>query len=150
MQLLTLFLFNRIDDLNKHCLESFRKHWACLDNNNHQLWQCRKDEWKLNQCVFDNLVRLLNGLSLFIRFLEADHLHRNLKRIFPMLKASLSICDQSRSTPTIPSSEIQVRHRSRRLSIPHQHKLRLRRKRELFWGNRLPKMACELRFKDAG
>ncbi|KAJ2991126.1 hypothetical protein NUW58_g2633 [Xylaria curta] len=44
-----------IDDINKHCLEEFRKHWQCLDNNNHQLWQCRKAEWKLNQCVFDNL-----------------------------------------------------------------------------------------------
>ncbi|KAI0425389.1 NADH-ubiquinone oxidoreductase 20.8 kDa subunit [Xylaria sp. FL1042] len=44
-----------IDDINKHCLEEFRKHWQCLDNNNHQLWQCRKAEWKLNQCVYDNL-----------------------------------------------------------------------------------------------
>ncbi|KAI1339167.1 NADH-ubiquinone oxidoreductasesubunit [Xylariaceae sp. FL0016] len=44
-----------IDDINKHCLEEFRKHWQCLDNNNHQMWQCRKDEWKLNKCVFDNL-----------------------------------------------------------------------------------------------
>ncbi|KAI1842598.1 hypothetical protein JX265_012590 [Neoarthrinium moseri] len=44
-----------IDDVNKHCLDEFRKHWQCLDNNNHQLWQCRKDEWKLNKCVFDNL-----------------------------------------------------------------------------------------------
>ncbi|KAI1323614.1 NADH-ubiquinone oxidoreductase 20.8 kDa subunit [Xylariaceae sp. FL0255] len=44
-----------IDDMNKHCLEEFRKHWQCLDNNNHQLWQCRKPEWKLNQCVYDNL-----------------------------------------------------------------------------------------------
>ncbi|KAI1309597.1 NADH dehydrogenase, alpha subcomplex, subunit 8 [Xylaria venustula] len=44
-----------IDDINKSCLEQFRSHWQCLDNNNHQLWQCRKAEWKLNQCVFDNL-----------------------------------------------------------------------------------------------
>ncbi|KAK8123198.1 hypothetical protein PG984_011868 [Apiospora sp. TS-2023a] len=44
-----------VDDINKHCLDEFRKHWQCLDNNNHQLWQCRKDEWKLNKCVFDNL-----------------------------------------------------------------------------------------------
>ncbi|KAI1765773.1 NADH dehydrogenase, alpha subcomplex, subunit 8 [Hypoxylon sp. FL1150] len=44
-----------IDDINKSCLEEFRKHWQCLDNNNHQLWQCRKDEWKLNKCVFNNL-----------------------------------------------------------------------------------------------
>jgi len=46
----------RIDDINKSCLEQFRSHWQCLDNNNHQLWQCRPREWKLNQCVFENLV----------------------------------------------------------------------------------------------
>lgn len=47
---------NRIDDLNKHCLEQFRNHWKCLDNHNHQLWQCRPFEWKLNKCAYDNLV----------------------------------------------------------------------------------------------
>lgn len=48
-----------IDDINKHCLDEFRKHWQCLDNNNHQMWQCRKPEWKLNTCVFDNLVSFI-------------------------------------------------------------------------------------------
>jgi hypothetical protein len=47
---------NRLDDVNKHCLAEFRKHWECLDNNNQQLWQCRKFERPLNKCVFDNLV----------------------------------------------------------------------------------------------
>jgi len=47
---------NSIDDINKHCLVEFRKHWECLDNNNQQLWQCRPAERKLNKCVFDNLV----------------------------------------------------------------------------------------------
>lgn len=47
---------NRIDDINKHCLTEFRKHWTCLDNNNQQLWQCRPAERKLNKCVFENLV----------------------------------------------------------------------------------------------
>ncbi|PSS14827.1 hypothetical protein M430DRAFT_59541 [Amorphotheca resinae ATCC 22711] len=46
---------DRLDDVNKHCLAEFRKHWTCLDNNNQQLWQCRAQEWKLNKCVFDNL-----------------------------------------------------------------------------------------------
>ncbi|KUI74479.1 hypothetical protein VM1G_10147 [Cytospora mali] len=45
-----------IEDVNKHCLESFRAHWQCLENNNQQLWQCRPDEWRLNKCVFHNLV----------------------------------------------------------------------------------------------
>jgi hypothetical protein len=49
---------NRIEDINTHCLAEFRKHWTCLDNNNQQLWQCRPAEWKLNNCVFDNLVSL--------------------------------------------------------------------------------------------
>jgi len=47
--------FDSIEDVNKHCLAEFRKHWTCLDNNNQQLWQCRPAEWKLNKCVFDNL-----------------------------------------------------------------------------------------------
>jgi hypothetical protein len=45
-----------IEDINTHCLAEFRKHWTCLDNNNQQLWQCRPAEWKLNKCVFENLV----------------------------------------------------------------------------------------------
>lgn len=45
-----------LEDINKSCLEEFRKHWMCLDNNNQQLWQCRKLERGLNKCVFDNLV----------------------------------------------------------------------------------------------
>ncbi|KAI7200078.1 hypothetical protein KC316_g2972, partial [Hortaea werneckii] len=40
---------------NKSCLDEFRKHWECLDNNNQQLWQCRRWERPLNKCVFDNL-----------------------------------------------------------------------------------------------
>ncbi|TLD22223.1 hypothetical protein PspLS_08218 [Pyricularia sp. CBS 133598] len=44
-----------VEDINKSCLEEFRKHWQCLDNNNHQLWQCRPAEWKLNKCVYENL-----------------------------------------------------------------------------------------------
>jgi hypothetical protein len=49
-------LFRSIADINKHCLNEFRKHWTCLDNNNQQLWQCRPDEFNLNKCVFNNLV----------------------------------------------------------------------------------------------
>lgn len=47
---------DRLTDINKHCLEEFRRHWDCLENNNHQLWQCRRVERPLNQCVFANLV----------------------------------------------------------------------------------------------
>ncbi|KAL8944926.1 MAG: hypothetical protein Q9216_000087 [Gyalolechia sp. 2 TL-2023] len=45
-----------LEDINKNCLEEFRRHWNCLENNNQQLWQCRPHEWKLNGCVFDKLV----------------------------------------------------------------------------------------------
>ncbi|KAI1062717.1 hypothetical protein LB506_005917 [Fusarium annulatum] len=48
-------MINSIKDINTHCLAEFRKHWECLDNRNHQLWQCRPAEWKLNKCVYDNL-----------------------------------------------------------------------------------------------
>jgi len=51
-----------IQDINTHCLEQFRHHWKCLDTNNHQLWQSRPAEWKLNKCVFENLVCLLSSL----------------------------------------------------------------------------------------
>ncbi|TPX11080.1 uncharacterized protein E0L32_007941 [Thyridium curvatum] len=44
-----------LDDINKSCLEEFRKHWQCLDDNNQQLWQCRPAEWKLNKCVFEKI-----------------------------------------------------------------------------------------------
>lgn len=47
----------RLEDINKHCLNEFRYHWQCLEDNNQQLWQCRKPERSLNKCVFDNLVR---------------------------------------------------------------------------------------------
>ncbi|KAI4179783.1 MAG: hypothetical protein L6R41_007641 [Letrouitia leprolyta] len=44
-----------LEDINKNCLEEFRRHWNCLENNNQQLWQCRVHEWKLNGCVFEKL-----------------------------------------------------------------------------------------------
>ncbi|MCJ1249996.1 hypothetical protein MMC30_007222 [Trapelia coarctata] len=42
-------------DINKNCLEEFRRHWDCLEHNNQQLWHCRKPERALNACVFDKL-----------------------------------------------------------------------------------------------
>lgn len=51
-----LICWIRLDDVNKHCLQEFRKHWECLDDNNQQLWQCRRFERPLNKCVFESLV----------------------------------------------------------------------------------------------
>lgn len=45
-----------LKDLHSNCLDEFRKHWECLENNNHQMWQCRRRERLLNRCVFDKLV----------------------------------------------------------------------------------------------
>ena len=53
---LTRVFLCSLDDINKNCLEEFRKHWKCLDNNNQQLWHCRRPEQLLNKCVFDKLV----------------------------------------------------------------------------------------------
>lgn len=47
---------SRLTDINAACLEDFRRHWTCLDDNNQQLWQCRRAERKLNACVFEKLV----------------------------------------------------------------------------------------------
>ncbi|KAF1810104.1 NADH-ubiquinone oxidoreductase-like protein 20.8 kDa subunit [Eremomyces bilateralis CBS 781.70] len=44
-----------IDDINKHCLQQFRAHWQCLEDNNQQMWNCRTAERPFNKCVFDNL-----------------------------------------------------------------------------------------------
>ena len=54
-----------LHDVNKNCLEEFRQHWECLDNNNQQMWQCRRPERKLNKCVFEKLVRSRNPVMRF-------------------------------------------------------------------------------------
>lgn len=64
--------FCRIKDLNEHCLEEFRNHWKCLDNQNHQLWNCRSQERRLNSCVFDKLVRFITLLLLSRHLTRAE------------------------------------------------------------------------------
>lgn len=54
---------DRLEDINKSCLTEFRKHWECLEDNNQQMWQCRKPERGLNKCVFDNLVSQTTDLD---------------------------------------------------------------------------------------
>lgn len=46
-----------IKDINTHCLDEFKAHADCLENNNHYQFECRKPEMSLNKCVFDKLVR---------------------------------------------------------------------------------------------
>lgn len=57
-KLLTLSSNPRLKDINENCLDQFRKHWECLEQNNQQLWHCRPAEMSLNACVFEKLVCL--------------------------------------------------------------------------------------------
>lgn len=47
-----------IKDINTHCLDEFKAHADCLENNNHYQFECRKPEMSLNKCVFDKLVQI--------------------------------------------------------------------------------------------
>lgn len=47
-----------LEDIRSNCLSEFRAHWQCLEQNNQQMFQCRKVERPLNQCVFQKLVRI--------------------------------------------------------------------------------------------
>lgn len=53
----TWLIWYSIKDINTHCLEEFKAHADCLENNNHYQFECRKPEMSLNKCVFDKLVR---------------------------------------------------------------------------------------------
>ncbi|EEH17940.1 hypothetical protein PABG_00503 [Paracoccidioides brasiliensis Pb03] len=44
-----------IKDINANCFDQFKAHWECLEQSNHQLWQCRRPEVALNACVFEKL-----------------------------------------------------------------------------------------------
>ena len=68
-----------IDDVNKNCLDSFRAHWKCLENNNQQMWHCRLPEQILNTCVFESL-----GIKKEIPGSPANELpvHERPKQIF--------------------------------------------------------------------
>jgi hypothetical protein len=52
--------------MNKYCLEEFKAHYECLDNANHQLYQCRRPERVLNRCVFQKIVRQTQGARLLL------------------------------------------------------------------------------------
>lgn len=75
--------FDRIKDINTHCLKQFNAHWQCLENNNHHMFECRKPEMDLNQCVFEKLVRLAVKY-LTIPFTRTnDLLAQGLKKTIP-------------------------------------------------------------------
>lgn len=117
---------DRLQDINTHCLNEFRRHWLCLENGNQQLWQCRPEEWRLNKCVYENLVSqprssrpsALKPVSpqeddLFPQIQSASHStlttqltpHRNSKRLSPTSPRPRppSTSAPARSSPTSPS-----------------------------------------------
>lgn len=53
---------DRISKMRENCLAQFDTHWNCLENNNHEYYQCRKPERALNKCMFDKLVSVSTGL----------------------------------------------------------------------------------------
>ena len=92
----------RLDDINKHCLTEFRKHWECLDNNNQQLWQCRKFERPLNKCVFDNLVRYAGKRIWSSRSRVCDSTLTTLQKL-------------EKKIPGAPENEVPVHERKRQI-----------------------------------
>lgn len=62
----------RLQDLHTNCLTEFREHYECLEQNNHQLWQCRRPERKMNRCVFEKIVGTTSKESggLYSQFLK--------------------------------------------------------------------------------
>lgn len=71
-----------IKDINTNCLKQFTAHWECLENNNHNLWECRRPEMQLNNCVFEKLVR--SAITMFSRSLLTPC--RVSRRISPVLR----------------------------------------------------------------
>ena len=91
-----------LDDVNKHCLEEFRKHWLCLDDHNQQLWQCRRFERPLNKCVFESLVRTPEVIT------EELNAQREVVWLIPMQKLEKKI-------PGAPEHEVPVHERKRQI-----------------------------------
>lgn len=87
-----------IKEINTHCLKQFTAHWECLENNNHHMWECRKPEMQLNNCVFDKLVRLFIPFFLFLLYVPVSGvqgtgcrvqvltLPRVSRKLFPVLR----------------------------------------------------------------
>ena len=44
-----------LKDINKHCLDEFKLHYECLEQENHNMGHCRHSEGVLGKCIFQNL-----------------------------------------------------------------------------------------------
>lgn len=103
--LILTVVYDSLDDVNKSCLAEFRKHWECLDNNNQQLWQCRRWERPLNKCVFDNLVSFPESLPREIRldFVNGTRL------------ANSPLQELKKEIPGAPKGEVPVHERKKQI-----------------------------------
>lgn len=43
--------------MRKNCGELYEQHWQCLERHNQKLYPCRLAERRMNECVFDKMVR---------------------------------------------------------------------------------------------
>lgn len=57
LKIRVMLSIHRLNDITANCLTEFRAHYNCLEQYNHQLWQCRRPERVLNRCVFEKIVR---------------------------------------------------------------------------------------------
>lgn len=68
-----LFIVGRsVTRMRKNCGELYEQHWQCLERHNQKLYPCRLAERRMNECVFDKMVRL--PLFFFFAFLRVRSL----------------------------------------------------------------------------
>ncbi|KAK0634061.1 hypothetical protein B0T14DRAFT_492103 [Immersiella caudata] len=91
-----------IKDINANCLDQFKAHWECLENNNQQMWQCRQKEWSLNKCVFDKL-----GLEKRIPDQPKDEVPVQFRRNQIYAHASIPITQFPYLTPSQRAEQVE-------------------------------------------
>ena len=107
-------MIGRLDDINKNCSKWFQMHWKCLDNNNQQLWHCRRFEQALNACVSEKLVRRI-PTSLPRPLHTSSSAYEDV--FFPTQKLEKTI-------PGAPENETPVHLRDRQIFSDHWSSLR--------------------------
>ncbi|KAJ8035676.1 NADH dehydrogenase [ubiquinone] 1 alpha subcomplex subunit 8 [Holothuria leucospilota] len=47
--------FAFFNQIRENCAESFTEYWTCVDNSQHDLYKCRKQQGVFDKCAFDKL-----------------------------------------------------------------------------------------------
>jgi NADH dehydrogenase (ubiquinone) 1 alpha subcomplex subunit 8 len=102
-----LLTCNSIKDINTHCLEEFKAHADCLENNNHYQFECRKPEMSLNKCVFDKLVRR--------PVLPAEAAYTCISRKTRKLTMYFSVQGLKKTIPGAPENQVPVHLRPKQV-----------------------------------